>query len=1319
MTVTNFLKPDQALSGAFPLTTLAGTSQLTLESGVTIDARGLWVNTQLDPNDVAGLAFLNGGNVTFDSTQNVTLKSGSTIDVSSGGAILAKGKTQGGKGGNVTLTAGHAFGNLSAPSLLTLDGAIRAFGVNGGGTLTVNAPGNILIGENATLSGGVLSAGTPAPLALTLAQEMTIAAGEPLPFGLTENFTTLPPGQIAPVDVFLGDTTGLVTAAPWTVPVGFGLVFVGNSDHFQTFSEGQTIPAGSPIFSFLPSSHVAAGTAVDPNVFPNGIPVQPYQVVLTAGSIQATATTYPVGTPIPAGSVLPQTVSIQPAPALNNAFFNTGFANYVIDGAASVLVADGTVINPAMPVYQFTAASFAAPTGSDPAAALSLWLPPLFTENPLNGTLTQRSGASLTLRSVTSTAKALVTGGGITIGEGVSIAVDPGQGISLDSFGQLTVNGSLTAHGGSINLTNENPFNFDVTSGAPLGISTWIGGDARLDVSAEAYTAFDLSGRPYGSVTNGGSINVKGSSSYVLIQPGAELDADGAAVTIDLAAGLGRRTPSQLVTVASNGGSIAFSSNSGIYDNGAVHAASGGAGAAGGSLSITQDTPVYADPSNANAGPVPGAALTPAILTLAQEQPAAGGPLVIGTTTVSATAVEAGGFDNVSLISRDYLVFSGDVSLTVGQSLTLSANAFASGAPVSTVPTQPVTGTVKLVAPYVLLTSPTPGFAGFATGSIGTSSFLASNPTVATFEVDAQQIDVQGSIWFGPNAKGVSPAFKTISLISQGDIRFLAPPAGQGTMTVLVTPWDLNLVAAQIYPATNTEAGVAAGDNPQKTGTLTIGRINDIDPAMPSSVFGQLILDAPTIEQGGILRAPLGGVKLGGNDNGVHALPGVPTQTIDLLSGSITSASADGLIIPYGGTTDGVTYSYNGTAVSPAAVATQFGDAGRGVTLDSGFIAVHDGAIVDVSGGGTVTGAGFISGRGGSVNVLTTPLINANPGTPVSRATDKVYAIVPGYASSYAPIAAEKGGGDPVVGQQITIPAGVPGLPAGTYTLLPSTYALLPGAFRVEIGNTTTQALGTGPIGNGTYVTTGTTGIANSSIKSALPSVLLITPGSRVRTYSQYNEQSYSDFMQATAALVGSPRPQLPIDATTLNIVLEAASKPAEGSSLTFDGTALMQGAAGGYGGTVSITAVQFGSQGPALEIYNDQPTPNFAGVSVAAKDLDKIAAPRMVIGGTLGQGQAIQNGATIATGILSIGGGASGLFIRPGVDLTAGEIFLAASGTIDVGAGATLSTIGQGAAPYELDQRLCLQGLIDPVGLVERRARLRRLQHGLRGHSD
>ena len=123
----------------------------------------------------------------------------------------------------------------------------------------------------------------------------------------------------------------------------------------------------------------------------------------------------------------------------------------------------------------------------------------------------------------------------------------------------------------------------------------------------------------------------------------------------------------------------------------------------------------------------------------------------------------------------------------------------------------------------------------------------------------------------------------------------------------------------------------------------------------------------------------------------------------------LTSVSMDGLVIPYGGTLDGVTYSYNGASVTPLGL-TNFNNNGvqSGVVLDSQSVNVASGAVLDLSGGGTLSGAGFISGRGGSVNVLTTPLVNANPTTPLSKASDKVYAIVPGYASSYAP---PRGGG--------------------------------------------------------------------------------------------------------------------------------------------------------------------------------------------------------------------------------------------------------------------------------------------------------------------
>ncbi|KAG1306469.1 hypothetical protein G6F62_015397 [Rhizopus arrhizus] len=79
-------------------------------------------------------------------------------------------------------------------------------------------------------------------------------------------------------------------------------------------------------------------------------------------------------------------------------------------------------------------------------------------------------------------------------------------------------------------------------------------------------------------------------------------------------------------------------------------------------------------------------------------------------------------------------------------------------------------------------------------------------------------------------------------------------------------------------------------------------------------------------------------------------------------------------------------------------------------------------------------------------------MADANPGFGFSRSGNAVYAIVPGFGGSQAPVAPDAGAGSPAVGRQVTIEAGVPGLPAGTYTLLPSTYALLPGAFRVELG---------------------------------------------------------------------------------------------------------------------------------------------------------------------------------------------------------------------------------------------------------------------------
>ncbi len=501
--------------------------------------------------------------------------------------------------------AGHAQQDAGTPGdgTLVLDGTIRAYGVTGGGTLTISSPGNLLIGDNAALAGGVLPAGTPAPVALKFNQALTIPAGQPLPAALTLTFTSIVYDVPLPVNVRSAGAPSTPTGADWTIPKGI-LVQTRVNGSTDFYGEGRVLPAGSVISGFSLGGYTGdvfpAGTVFPSSVFPNGIPVKPYQITYAAGSVQSTPMTYPVGAPIPAGAVLPVTVAIAPAPALTPSFFTAGFSNYDINGGQGVLVANNTVLAPTMPVYRFSADSYTARSGSDPSSAMSLWLPPLFTESPTSATLTQRGGASVTLRSlIRSGGGGLVDGGAIVVSDGASISVDPGQSIKLDAFGQITVLGNLTARGGSINLVNDadgSSFdqgrNFDA-AGNGRGVSIWIDANARLDVSGLAYRAFDSAGHPYGQATDGGAIAINGGGAFVIVRPGAELDADGTRIAIDLAAGGNAQAPSQPLTLATGGGSIRLSSQSGLYLDGDMHAFAGGAGAAGGSLSIALTTPVF------------------------------------------------------------------------------------------------------------------------------------------------------------------------------------------------------------------------------------------------------------------------------------------------------------------------------------------------------------------------------------------------------------------------------------------------------------------------------------------------------------------------------------------------------------------------------------------------------------------------------------------------------------------------------------------------------------------------------------------------------
>ncbi len=982
-------------------------------------------------------------------------------------------------------------------------------------------------------------------------------------------------------------------------------------------------------------------------------------------------------------------------------FFNKGFSAYDITGNEGLLVTDGTQVDVSAPVLRAGEQALSAVTGSDPAIALERWTPALYQEDAIKGVLTQRRGATLSLNAGenNSTAEQMASTV-LTVGQGAVINVDPGQAINLRSVGQLNMDGTLNAWGGSITLGGLRAAASDAVNSLGHGRSIWVGEHALIDAAARAATALDNRGRAYGVVRDGGTITIGGtldlatgiataSDLFVVVREGARLDASGTQAPLNIA-GQG------LVQQASNGGSISLASNNGLYLDGSFVARAGGAGAAGGSLAVALESPNY-ERFTAVDQVLKGRELL--ISQTHQRHDQAGTPedaaagLEYGHGRLGVDQVSAGGFDNLALMSNGIMGFDGDVALAMGQSLRLFGSAFALSENAAG------DSRVNLSAPYLLLNGiNTPGKDQYIRPIIELPkpSFLE---TAAQFNASGNLIDVRGSVLFG--LKGSlnqadwslldieRRGFDQVNLTSQGDLRFLAGPnenaIAPGISTQLLTQGDMTLRAAQLYPGTQASARVIAGYLGEVTAnsiqfdplrTLTIGRTGTADAAMPYSAFGRLQLGAATVRQGGVVRAPLGLIDIGS----------MGSSLVQLLPGSLTSVSGKGLVLPYGGTLDGQEYRYNGqkvTFIGQGGVATAMSDLSVGVILGGTTVAVQPQATLDLSGGGELLGAGFISGRGGSTDARFNPLVQfgANGGFVLpGLATNPIYAIVPGIQPGAAPVAPEGGASAPMIGQQVTIGAGVPGLPAGTYTLMPSTYALLPGAFRVEVNGL--AGLGsdaaTTLMRNGSWATSGHLSIANTGISNSIASQLILTSADTLRRYAQYNETGYAQFAKADAARLGVPRPMLEADAKTLKLAL----RPGAGADgFSFEGVGRFEAASGGYGGTVAVTDPTW--QGIEVIGAGKAATADYAGITLKADTLNALGASRLVVGGmtVVEYGQS-GNFIGLAGGL---NGANSTVTLREGATLAAPEVFLVSdTGGIVVEQGASINTLGRGKASYD-----------------------------------
>lgn len=980
--------------------------------------------------------------------------------------------------------------------------------------------------------------------------------------------------------------------------------------------------------------------------------------------------------------------------ALAAGFFDKGFASYQVIGEQGLEVAEGAQVKVLRPLYRFRDDAVSVASGADPLLALEPWLTPLYEERPADGELRQRPGASLFLQAGSRQSGAgQVADSVLDIGRGSLLEVDPGQRIELRSVGQLNVDGRLNAWGGSIELGSvalPDPVRDQVESvGHQRAIR--VGEQGVLDVAARAATALDFQGRRYGQVADGGSIVIGGTVEhasgkadaaelFIDLRPGSLLDASGTQALLDVP-GVGQ------TRVSSAGGSISLASANGLYLDGDLRAFAGGEGAAAGSLTLALATPNYLTSLATDQ------VLRPRELIVGQQREAAGEgrDYAYGHGRLAASQVQDGGFGDLTLFSDGLLSFAGDLELSLAQRLRLYSGALGLGEGAAG------DSRVRLSAPSLLLAG---AFVNEAaenneTQPLSTGLFEVSRqPSEALFEASAQVLDIRDSLVFGSrgsfrDASGGTQTidrrgFDRVELSSTGDMRLLAGNATpvERINTQVLSGGDLLIRAAQLYPGTGAGARILAGYGYQADGaaaafdparSLRIERSDATTPEQPLAVFGRLSLGAASVVQGGVVRAPLGYLEIGQN-----------ADKVDLLSGSLTSVSGAGLTLPYGGTVDGQVWRYAGEEIALTGVGGSFNERGimdTGVDLGGRSVRVASGATLDLSGGGELLGAGFVSGRGGSTDARYNPLVRFDeegrfdlPGL----ADNPIYAIVPG-VQRIAPVAAEGGAVDPLVGQQISIGSGVPGLSAGTYTLLPSTYALLPGAYRVELNGQAGlgRSAPTQLMRSGSWSLAGQLSLVGTGVRDELFRQVLLTPADVLRRHSQYNETSYSDFAMADAARRGIPRPMLPVDARSLRLDLLAGGGA---DALAFDGTGLFQAARGGYGGSLVVLG-----NNQRIEIVGAgaQASEGFQGVTLRADDLNAFGAARMVIGST----PAVLYGQGGNYVTFDITDGAQSIVLRNGAELAAPEVFLLANRpgeAISLEQGAAIVTLGRGAAAYD-----------------------------------
>jgi filamentous hemagglutinin len=777
---------------------------------------------------------------------------------------------------------------------------------------------------------------------------------------------------------------------------------------------------------------------------------------------------------------------------------------------------------------------------------------------------------------------------------GASITVDPGAAITLAGVGGVSMNGTLRAPGGAITLETLTPNNPNLDPGYVAGLNVDVGANAILDVSGTVQLKPNDAGLRLGSVLSGGTIDLFADRGSVVTEPGSMIDFSGSSALLDVQSGMGTGSYTR-ETVASAGGALNVHAPESVALLGSMQG-SAGAGQLGqpdaGSLDIvlSRSESWYSVPS----GLLPTFPTTPRIISI-----------VSSTAGSLPLAAQYG----LTILGADQLLQSGIDSLRLeagsAQSIDASRVEIDTDVPLNFV------RQITLDAPVIAVGNGYDASLSAASIAIGNSlSFQspAASSGDGIFNASAQHLDLFGSAVFNGT--------KSVTLSSAGDILLQGAAGGGGQFAgSLTTGGDLTLNAARIYPASGTAFSIISNG----TGNTIAIQQSGVSPGVPLSAAGSIMIAADNITSTGTLLAPFGAIDLEAG------------TALTLGSGSLTSVSADGAVIPYGNTQlGGKQWVYTSVVSSLPA---------RQVTVNAPDVTIAAGAVVDLRGGGDLYAYEWVPGTGGTFDRL------SNDTSATGGGIAGLYAIVPSMVGQYAPYDPVTWAGSSLAPGTSVYLSGGGGIAAGIYPLLPARYALLPGAqlVQVESGFQNIMPGQSASLPNGTPVVAGYLTFGNTGNHPADFTAFAIWPTSYAHTIAGYQDSFASTFF-APAAAAGLSA--LPADAGRLSISV--------GAGLQVAGNVLAAAASSGQAAEIDISA-------SALDVTAQAANPLPGAVDLPASVIQGWNPGTLILGGRPSPDDS------------SIAVSADSVTIGNGAQLSADQIVLVANTSIDLQPGATL----------------------------------------------